>query len=156
MARNFKRDAKGRFARTNSLGKKKAKATRKAANRSAKTKMKADKARNKAGFKNRVRGSRKARLRELRTNKKVRAKNVTVGATKYAAGRVLGDAALAKRGSSQLGKGVKGNLGRVASTKAMSRGLLRSQNKAAKKRYKVSKKANSAAYRAARSNGFAV
>lgn len=131
MARNYKRDRKGRFAKVAGgvsarRGKKKA----------ARKKLKYTKARNKTGYKNRVRGSVKARKNELRANRAVRAKNVSGGATKLAAGVVLNSEHMTSAGSRQLRQGIKGNVGRVKSTRAMAKGLKKSQNRAAKKQYR--------------------
>lgn len=126
--RVFKRDRKGRFARTSG-------------GKAAKAQLKSDRKRNKAGYKSRVRGSRKARLTELKQGKKKRSKAVIGGAAQYAFGKAIKDRSVSDKGKKKLGKGVGTNLSRVRSTKALSRGLKKSQNRAAKKRYKAKRKA---------------
>lgn len=115
----------------------------------AKARYKATKKRNNAGYKNRVKGSVKARKNELRTNKAVRARNVTGGAGKVAAGVVLNSEHMTNAGYKQLKQGVKGNVGRVKSTKAWSKGLKKSQNKKAKQAYRKEAGINVKARRAA-------
>lgn len=121
--RNYKRDSKGRFARN-------------MANRSAaKAKYNAAKKKNAAAHRARVKGSVKARGKEILTTAPRRSKNLVGGTAIYAAGRYMGSTKAQSVGLSMGKAGLRGGVGRVGATRAMSKGLMKSQNRKAQDEY---------------------
>lgn len=117
--RNYKRDAKGRFARHSA----------------AKSKYRAAKKANAKAHRSRVKGSVKARGKEIVTTAPRRSKNLVGGAALYAGGRYMGSARAQSLGLDMARQGARAGVGRVGATRAMSRGLKRGRNRAAKDEY---------------------
>ena len=118
--RRQRRDRKGRFT---SSGK------------AARATYKAAKKRNAANHRARVRGSVKARGREIARPGSRRARNLVGGAVAYGVGRSIGSQRIQSTGAAMVRHGVSANYGRVNATRKMSKGLQRSQNRTAKRRY---------------------
>ena len=77
----------------------------------------------------------KARGKEIVTTAPRRSKNLVGGAALYAGGRYMGSARAQSLGLDMARQGVRGGAGRVGATRAMSKGLKRSRNRAAQDEY---------------------
>ena len=82
-----------------------------------------------------MKGSVKARGKEILTTAPRRSKNLVGGTAIYAGGRYMGSARAQSLGLDMARQGVKAGRGRVGATRAMSKGLKRSRNAQAKKEY---------------------
>lgn len=123
--RNYKRDRRGRFARGGVVG----------SSPTPKARYRAAKKANSKAHRARVKGSVKARGKEIVTTAPRRSKNLVGGAAMYAGGRYMGSARAQSLGLDMARQGVKAGRGRVGATRAMSKGLKRSRNAQAKKEY---------------------
>lgn len=118
--RRQKRDYRGRFSSSGAAARKT---------------YKAAKAQNRRGHQARVKGSVKARGKELRNPAVARTRNVVGGASMYAIGTSIGSNNLKSRGYSKAKYGVQASYGRTTATRKMSKGLQKSRNKTAKRQY---------------------
>lgn len=117
--RVYKRDRKGRFARHGQ----------------AKARYKSAKKANARAHRARVKGSAKARGKEILTSAPRRSKQLVGGAALYGAGRYMGSARAQSLGLNMAQQGARAGVGRVGATRAMSKGLQRSRNRKAKDQY---------------------
>lgn len=123
--RSYRRDRRGRFARGGVVG----------SSPTPKARYKAAKKANAKAHRSRVKGSVKARGKEIVTTAPRRSKNLVGGTAIYAGGRYMGSARAQSIGLDMAKAGLRGGAGRVGATRAMSKGLKRSRNAQAKKEY---------------------
>lgn len=103
--------------------------------RGAKKLYKARKKANSRAHKARMRGSRKARVRETFTTMPRRSRDVVAGTAAYGFGRYSGSHSVRSYGLQRAKRGAYGMAGRTSATRAMSKGLKRSRNRKAKDDY---------------------